>query len=348
MSVPVIEDVDRAFFAERVAGFLPNRVIDGHAHIWESGHILPDGSYPARRSARWPSLVAETNPMQDLLETYRVLFPGIEVTPVVFGQPDTNIDLVANNASVSRDAGALGIPSLALTRPEWSDEAFERTILDGGFLGCKPYLNFAPADIPRDEIRIADFLPAHQLEVVNRHGWAVMLHIARPGRLGDPVNLVDLRELDERYPDAGIIVTHIGRAYSVEDVGGAMTTLAATRHLRYDITANTNAEVMRMLIDAVGPERILFGSDLPIFAMRARRINEAGAYLNLVPRGTYGDVSSDAELREVDDPTLSLLIYEEIAAFGAAAAAAGLGRADLDAVFYTNAARLYGIQEAIA
>ena len=40
---------------------------------------------------------------------------------------------------------------------------------------------------------------------------------------------------------------------------------------------------------------------MPILRMRARRICENGIYVNLVPKGLYGDVSGDIHMREVDD-----------------------------------------------
>ncbi|OHB65637.1 MAG: hypothetical protein A2Y76_04400 [Planctomycetes bacterium RBG_13_60_9] len=113
--------------------------------------------------------------------------------------------------------------------------------------------------------------------------------------------------------------------------------------MMFDISANTNATVFEQLIGAVGPRRILFGSDLPITRMRMRRICEGGNYVNLVPKGLYGDVSDDKHMREVDGEqaeALSFFLYEEIDAFRRAAQAVGLTRQEIEAVFYSNAARL--------
>jgi hypothetical protein len=135
-------------------------------------------------------------------------------------------------------------------------------------------------------------------------------------------------------------VAHVGRAYCDEDVGDAFTRLAQTRHLTFDISANTNANVFEGLIRAVGPRRILFGSDLPILRMRTRRITENGRYVNLVPRGLYGDVSQDPNMREVDGAeaeALTFFLYEEIAAFRRAAEATRLTPDDIEVVFHANA-----------
>ncbi len=237
------------------------------------------------------------------------------------------------------------LPRLVFASPQWSAQRLEREIREGGFLGAKVYLTLSPADIPVDQIRIFDFLPHQQLEVLNEHGWIVMLHIPRCGRLRDPVNLADMLEIDRRYPKARVIIAHVGRAYCPEDVGDAFAVLSETQHLLFDISANTNAAVFEQLIRTVGPRRILFGSDLPITRMRMRRVCENGNYVNLVPQGLYGDVSDDNHMREVEGDqadALSFFLYEEIDAFRRAAQAAGLTSEDIKDVFYANAERLIG------
>jgi len=343
MAVPEITETDIRFYDRYLRDALPERMMDGHAHVWYADDVLPEGSYPPRRSAAWAARIAATNPLADLLETYRRMFPAQSVTPAIFGNIDTSTDVDANNDHVSADAHAHRLPALAVTRPTWDAAEFERRIDAGGFAGCKPYLNFADPSIPKDDIEIFDFLPRHQLEVADRRGWVVMLHVPRPGRLGDPVNLAQLMQIDRDYPGAQVIVTHIGRAYALADVGDAMATLERSEHLLFDITANTNSDVMRLLLAAVDPSRVMFGSDLPIFGLRGHRVVEDGRSVNVVPRGLYGDVSDDPSMRETDDAgSLTMMLYEEVAAFLDAAESAGLGHDEVTAVFWDNAARTYG------
>jgi len=180
------------------------------------------------------------------------------------------------------------------------------------------------------------------LEVADAHGWIVVLHLPRSSRLKDPVNLRQMLEIERRYPRVRLIIAHIGRAYCPEDVGDAFTALQATEKMMFDFVANTNAQVMVQLIRTVGPKRVIFGSDLPIVRMRMRRICENGVYINLVPPGLYGDVN-DPHMREVsqnEGERLSFFLYEVLRAFRCAAETTGLSAADIEDVFYNNAARL--------
>lgn len=339
MSLFQIKEVDKAFYESKLQSFLPDRIFDIHTHVWLDSIRIRAANAPVR-AVTWPSLVARDNSVEDLFETYRLMFPGKEVTPLLFSQVSLEYDIDAGNEYVRASAQKHGLPSFMVTKPGLSASEFEEGIEKGGFLGCKVYLNFADACIPEKEIRIYDFLPPHHLEVLNKRGWAAMLHIPRDGRLKDPVNLMQMLEIERKYPALKLIIAHVGRAYCPEDLGNAFEVLAETKHMVFDISANTNETVFRELIKAVGPKRILFGSDFPILRMRMRRIYENGHYVNLVPKGLYGDVSGDKNMREVDGEeagALTFFMYEEIEAFRQASLAERLGKKDIEDVFYNNA-----------
>ncbi len=119
--------------------------------------------------------------------------------------------------------------------------------------------------------------------------------------------------------------------------------LSKTKNMCFDICANTNSNVFQQLIQAVGPKRILFGSDMPILRMRMQRICENGIYVNLVPKGLYGDVSDDKHMREKEGDAadqMTFFMYEEIDAFRRAATAEHLTRANIEDIFYNNAAKI--------
>lgn len=337
-----IKALDKNFYEEKLKSFLPERLIDIHTHVWLDKFRIEAVGAPVR-AVTWPGLVARDNSIEDLMETYRLMFPGKQVIPSIFTYVSLDIDLKAGNDYIKECARKYGFPSLMVTKPGQTPHEFEEGIKRGGFLGCKVYLNFAHPDIPEKEIRIFDFLPHHQLEVLDRNSWIAMLHIPRDGRLKDPLNLVQMLEIEKKYPNIKLIIAHVGRAYCPEDIGNAFEVLAETKNMSFDISANTNSYVFEQLIKAVGPKRILFGSDMPILRMRTKRTYENGNYVNLVQRGIYGDVSGDRNMREIDGDEaekLTFFMYEEIDAFRRAAEAEGLKRSDIEDVFYNNAIKI--------
>ena len=79
--------------------------------------------------------------------------------------------------------------------------------------------------------------------------------------------LKQLIEIENNYPNIKLIVAHVGRAYCEEDIGNAFEVLSDTKNMLFDFSANCNSFVFEKLIQAVGPKRIVFGSDLPILKM---------------------------------------------------------------------------------
>ncbi|HTZ50901.1 MAG TPA: amidohydrolase family protein [Spirochaetia bacterium] len=340
-----IRDVDRRTYEGALRDFLPDRLVDVHTHVWKAEHqrIGPDAF---ARVVSWPSRVARDNSVEDLVEGYRLMFPGKSVTPLMFASVYDADSMPAMNRYVSECAARTKFPALIYAHPTWTGAALERGIKGGRFLGAKVYLNLSPAYIPEKEIRIFDFLPPHQLDVLNRHGWVVMLHIPRDGRLRDPVNLAQMLEIETNWPKVRVIIAHMGRAYCDEDMGDAFTVLSATRNMVFDFSANTNDHVFEKALRTFGPERCLFGSDMPITRMRMRRHCEGGRYINVVPRGLYGDVSGDSHMGEADPPesdTITFFMYEEILAIKRAMERIGLGRSDVEAFFLGNAKRVLRI-----
>ncbi len=349
MALLNVAPYDREYYETVIKPFLPRRFIDCHTHVWLD-EFLTGGK---RRSGgqSWPNLVAKDNSVEDLLETNRLLFPDNEVISVLYGDPILPMDLPRNNAYVAAHAERLGVPALYLSHPNQTPEELEQAVLSNPvFRGIKVYLQFAPAYIPDDEIRIYDFLPKEHLALCNKHGWVAQLHIARSGRLGDPVNYHQILEIEENYPDMQLILAHLGRAYADEDVGNALDYLRDMKKTMWDFTANTNEHVIRRVLEVYGSDHLMYGSDFPIFRMKARRVVENGVYINEVPKGEFPHeaLAGDKHMREIDYPeaeNITFFIYEEINACREACGRLGLGKEDVEKIFFSNAARVFGVKE---
>ncbi len=330
---------DKKVYAEQLRDFLPDKLVDAHVHLW-----TPESRKDYLRSdnlVTWTELVAPDCTYEDLMASYETMFPDKKVYPVLMTNPSCHLEV--GNPYVRACAEKTGLPSLYCITPETSEEEIRKAFANG-FCGIKPYLNYAPAYIPAKEIRIYDFITPSQFELMNELGGVVMLHIARDGRLNDPLNIAQLMEIDRRYPNAKVIVAHIGRAYTPEALGNAFDTLRHSENLLFDFTATTYEPAITACLEAVGPKRLMFGSDMPITKMRMYRITENGTYINVVPRGLYGDVSLDPHMRESDEENITTFMYEELLAFRKSAQKLGLTRAEVADILCNNAAALFGIK----
>lgn len=329
---------DKAIYFDQLRDFLPARIIDLHAHIWLKLFETPRANI--QRGAQWADKVASENSLEELLSAYSALLPDQQVMPLLLGWPERYVDVKANNRWVSEQARRHQFPALLVSKPEMRAEALESEALAGGFMGLKPYLEFAPAHLAADEISIYDFLPEAHLEVANAHRWIVILHLPRSGRLHDPVNLAQMLEIERNYPQVQLVIAHLGRVYCLQDLGSALETLQHTDHMLFDFSANINAEVMVEILRVVGSKRVLFGSDLPITRMRMRRICENGSYINLVPPGVYEGIDNDTHMREVsssESERLTFFLYEQLLSIRRAAQWLRLTKVDVENILYKNA-----------
>ncbi len=335
-----VTDYDRKVYEDELRDFLPDKMIDAHVHLYLEGMEREDPK-DLKGCVKWPHMVAPDQSAEDLQRSYEQMFPGKTVKPVVMGMPSCVLKDV--NGYTLSCAKKYGYPALYCTNYDTTADEI-REAMKAGFVGIKPYLNNSPAYIPANEVRIFDFLTHEHLEVMNELGGIIMLHIPRKLRLRDPVNLVPMMEIEEKYPNAKVIIAHIGRAYVSVDLGDAFETLKNTKHMMFDFTANTYDHAMVECIKAVGTKRVMFGSDMPITKMRMYRIEENGHYVNVVPRGAYGDVSDDPNMRETDEADLTTFMYEELLAFKRAAAELNLTKDEVSDILYGNASRLFGYE----
>lgn len=337
MSIFTPTEYDKYVYETELKDFLPDKIIDSHAHIWDAEHAWDDISMNG--GSTWVQLVADRMSGEDMIECANLLLPGKEFTPLICGSCNCTTDLA--NDAVLKTKEKYGFPALYRTSYEMTAEELEKAVLEGGYIGLKPYLTFCPPYIPIPEIRIFDFVPPHQLEVANKYGWIVLVHIARDERLRDKVNIAQLMEIEEKYPNVKLIVAHIGRAYAKQDIGNAFEVLGKTKNMLFDFAANLSDDAIRACIEAVGTERLMYGADLPIALMRMYRIvDENGVYQNIVPRGLYGNVTGEPHMIETDDENITVMMYEQMRAMKRVATELKLKDKDIENIFYNNAKKM--------
>lgn len=340
MALFEVTDYDKKIWEEELKEFLPEKIIDIHAHVHlkENFDPLPQGVKAPPK--KWTALVAEDNSIEDLQETYRLMFPGKDVKALMFMNAK---GLKKNNEYVAKVSKRTGWPALYYSHPEQSADEVEAEIRKGGFLGVKSYFVLSPKYIPAKEARIFDFFPKHQLERLNKMGAICMCHIPRDGRLKDPVNLAQIMEIRKEFPKLRFIVAHIGRAYVKDDIGNAFDILTQEPETMYDFSANCSEYVIEEAIRRVGAKHLMFGTDMPILRMRSHRIDENGTYVNLVPPGLYPDPYGDPHLREVSEEEgkkITFFAYEELLALKKACQNLGLTKQDVEDMMYNNAYNL--------
>lgn len=334
-------DVDRAFWEENLEDWLPRRIIDAHTHVAHpQGRLTP--MTEAMRQQYWVNEVFEPIDAPAADRCHRRVFPNRELRCVAFGIPDLDFDLDRSNVYLQHECPPRNWWSLAVIRPQFSQEKVAALLDAPGVIGVKPYYSLiSPNRETRDahlEAGIFEFLPHSILEVVNdRRAW-VTLHVPKAARLGHPDNVREVREIRRRYPNLVLVIAHLGRCYTEPHALEALPQFADDPGLFVDTSAVLNPACHRIALECLGPKRVLYGSDNPIFYMRGRRQYRDRTYVNRTCHPFH--FNRDRESPEVE-AHYTLFLYEDLRAIRQACERLGITRRpDIEAIFHDNAARL--------
>jgi predicted TIM-barrel fold metal-dependent hydrolase len=334
-------DVDRAFWEKHFENWAPKRIMDAHTHITHPRFRIQPMT-DAMRKQYWVNEVVEAIDAPAAEHCHRTVFPNREVRCVAFGLPDLDFDLDGGNDYLANESPRRGWHSLAVIRPQWTQEKIEKLLDAPGVIGLKPYYSLiSPSRETRDlhlEASIFDFLPHPILEVANdRHAW-VTLHVPKAGRLGHPDNLREVKEIRRRYPDIVLVIAHLGRCYTEAHALEALPQFARDPGLYFDTSAVLNPASHRAALEYFGPERVLYGSDNPVFYMRGRRQFHGRSYVNRTNHPFF--FNREREPAEIE-AAYTLFMYEDMLSIKQACTELGItARRDIEAIFHDNAARL--------
>jgi predicted TIM-barrel fold metal-dependent hydrolase len=334
-------DLDRAFWREHLEDWLPPRIFDAHTHVSDPRFRREEMTEQKRRQY-WVNEVAEPIGAEAAARAMQLVFPGREVSCLAFGHPSLEYDLEAANDSLRAECAARAWHMLSCVGPDWPVERVARELDSPGVLGVKVYYAMIPGQDPstRDshlEASIFDFLPHHQLELLNeRRAW-VTLHVPKADRLGHPKNIAEIRRIRRDYPDVVLVIAHLGRSYTLPHAEESLPQLAGDEGLYFDNSAVLNPEVHRFALETLGPGRILYGTDNPVFYMRGRRQWKGRTYTNRTNYPFY--FNQQREPAEVE-ARYTLMMYEAMLAIRRACKQLGLGPGEVEAIFHGNAKRL--------
>lgn len=329
------DDNDARFFAQYIEDRLPRAVFDAHVHVNLPAHVAAVSREAVMGD--WAMQCGTVLPYGDALEYQRVLFPGRKMGLLALPMPLGEADLRANNAYLAAMAREGKTPALMAVRPEWSAEDVERQLTEGKFAGLKPYPYMAAAAKGAD-VGIFEFLPHAHLEVADRHGSAVLLHLPRKGRLADRDNVREIRAVVQKYPRLRLVLAHYGRCFTVKYLKEGLDLLGEDRDaLWFDTAAVSNPDVHAEALQRLRPEQILYGTDLPVFLWHGRRRWTETAYVNLCREDFPWNRHADRE----NEAGYTFYLYEQLKAMLDCLEKAGAGRETVEGVFHGNAAPVY-------
>jgi glutamate-1-semialdehyde 2,1-aminomutase len=313
-----LNDLDRRIWDEELEDFVPDRIFDVHSHVYRWAFNTDPGKEATAASGfigkDFPEAGTEALDACD-----RILMPRREVNRLSFPFPFSPCCdfTAANDFVIKQSKQRPGSGALMLVHPSMTADFLETEVERRGFLGFKPYrLYSATGDTV--ECKITDFLPETHIQVADRRGLILMMHLSKRNAIADPDNINDLVSLSERYPGAKWILAHCARSYSAWAIEKAAPRLRALPNVWFDTSTVCESDSFDALCSGVGVERLMYGSDdLPVGVMRGKYITFGFAW-------AYLSETNHSLRLEHADPRMTFVRYEMLRAMRRTAQRLGL------------------------
>lgn len=316
---------DRLIYEQEIRPWLPGRIFDAHTHL------LINHCHP-RLAETMP--LAEDSLLGDvdlpwLKEWWATLLPGIEIQGMVMGFPTADVAMAEENRIVAAECTTAKLPFAWLVKPSDDLEQLEGDIRKFKPAVLKPYMCFVEGK-PMNESDITDLIPEGQLALADRYGLAVMLHVAKPGGMGDATNLRDIAALAAAYPNCQFILAHCGRCFITPNAEAMVAALPRAENIWMDTSAVCDAGVFLTVMKHYDRAKIFYGSDL-VTAVAFRG--------NYVRMGMSWHVCTDEMVARTGGTAhrSTFAVYENLAALCFAIRFLELDDVERDALFYGNA-----------
>ena len=328
-----LEDIDISIWRDELEEFVPSEIHDAHTHVYR----WSDSLAPEKEPSSWKLMYREPEgKIDDLQEVDSILMPGRKVVSrFVTGMPFTKCNFRTSNDFVRRQVGnSPNSGAIALVNHETTDKSLERMMTEGGYIGVKPYRFYSITGDPVN-CRIQDYLPERLIKVLNRTGGYVMLHISRKYGVGDPENLSDLERLTDLYPNVQWNLCHAARSYLPCFLERNADRIRAIPNLWSDTSSVCDSDALTALIDIIGADRVMYGSDdLLVSARRGKYITYGYAWMELNEHNSTFNPDHC-------DPRMTFIRYESLRALKRAARNMRLSKAQIQKLFLGNALALF-------
>lgn len=324
-------DSDRELFDRELETFVSARVFDAHAHLYELSQFTGE---PPQLCARGPVSVG-WDTYQDCIAQ---IMPRRHVGGLLFGFPNPHVDPGVANDFVAREVRrAPASRAQMVIHPMMDPELIRETVRRERFVGLKCY-HFYSAVEPTFNATLPSYLPEEQVRVAHEEGLTITVHLVRPRALADPANQETIRRYAEGYPNARFILAHAARGFNPHHTVQGIRALSGLGNVWCDTSAVTECGAFEAIVRTLGVDRLLYGSDFPVSHQRGRCVAIGDSFLWL----SHENTNFSAPYAEVQ-PTL--VGIESLRALKLACMNLNLSDAEVEAIFYGNAAKLFGVDQ---
>jgi predicted TIM-barrel fold metal-dependent hydrolase len=329
-----VTEADLELFRRELDSFVPDVICDAHMHLWAKSHLPPTG-YEAFRELEEDviDMAAYQQRMAELLPGRRVV--GGLILPGSVGALREQI--AAQNALTAAEvAGNPRWRGSMLVSPDMDPEHVRREVRRLGLSGLKCYHAQSGLSITWDA-DIPAYLPEAQVKVAHEEGLCITLHMVKARAAADRSNQHWIRHYCETYPDMQLILAHAARGFNPYHTIEGLAALAGLPNLWCDTSAVADAGAYEAIIEVLGHERLVYGTDFPVSHLRGRCVAIGDGFVWLYDDTLDWQTASFQPLHPVFVGLESLRVLKQ------AAWHSRLTDSQVEDIFCNNGRRLLGL-----
>ena len=314
--------------AETLKNFVPDEVFDIHVHPYRAAHF-PKGEWAFLDGIEQLGCEEHRNALQRYMTARKI-------HGLYFGMPRKTADRDTMNAWVAKEVRQKATElsrSLMVVSPGDDPAQIAEQLRSGLFCGFKVYHCYASRTDTMNA-SITEYAPEWMWEILHETKGVMLLHIVRDGAIDDADNQKEIRRLCRTYPRAQLVLAHIARSFNYRNARNGLHAIADIDNVVVDTSAITEAASFKAAIKALGPKRILWGSDFAVSEMRGRCITTGNHFFWLHP---------ELIQKDYQPPTannMTLIGIESLLSLREACEDEGLTKTDVEDIFLNNALRL--------
>ena len=326
----IVTDFDRELFNNELDSFVPPKIFDAHAHWYRADHF-PEDAVPALVKSG-PAIAGSDAFDKAITE----IIPNRQTEGLFFPFPHGRVCIDAPNEFLHQELlRRPGSRGQMLITPDQDPEQIRETVKRCGFVGLKCYHVYSPRR-PTFDSFIEEYLPEEQVRIAHEEGLSITLHMVRARALADVANQETIRRYCERYPNMRLILAHAARGFNAHHTILGINSLRGLKNVWFDTSAVTDCGAIEAIINTLGHERVLYGSDFPVSHLRGRCVALGDSFLWISADNTNLEVPY-AKLE------LALVGHESLRALKIAAMSTRMSDSQVEDIFYGNGAKLFGL-----
>ena len=287
-------EVEREIFERELDSFVPDRILDGHAHMWLSAPteaITHDDLRP------W---MAEDMTLSEYRRHMDVMIPGrtfggliLVLPPGIHGQPPTTEERVGQLAEhIAKEVGSDPLcRSTMFVSPKIDPDFVRQEVQRLNIGGLKCYQTESPREQSRDS-EVPEFLPEEFVRIADDLGLFLTLHMAKARGISDPSNQHWIRTHCEKYPNVKLILAHAASSFNPVWAMEGIEALKGLPNVYCDMGAIGEVGSAEAIIEHLGHDRLLWATDFPISHWRGNYV-AFGAEMAWIGPDSYSGAKKD-------------------------------------------------------